>query len=228
MQQSDIEQLLIRSFEDRKLSQDEKFAVAELGQNLSGQRDKISFVRNRAFSLLLEQGAFSEEQFRAIKWLENLVKTLDKNSATESVDADACFSPGTDCQQRILSLCNNAHNSIDVCVFTISDNQLSDALFSAHQRGVNVRIISDNDKRNDKGSDVYSLVEKGVPVVVDRTDAHMHHKFAIFDGKQLLNGSFNWTRSASKYNQENILVTDNKELLGKFSREFERLWNNLK
>ena len=227
MDQTYIEQALRDSFADKKLDQTEKAQLAQLTQALQQQPDKISFIRNKAFSILLEQDNFTEEQFRAIKWLENVVKTLDKNSQQPSIVADACFSPGTDCLNRIISLCNQAQHSIDVCVFTISCNDITRALLSAHQRGVSVRIISDNDKRNDKGSDVDQLDEAGIAVTVDRTEHHMHHKFAIFDNKILLNGSFNWTRSASKFNQENISTTDNPALLLAFSREFERLCQKL-
>lgn len=51
----------------------------------------------------------------------------------------------------------------------------------------------------------------------------MHHKFAIFDGQCLLNGSFNWTRSTTESNQENLLVTTNPALVEFFRKEFERL-----
>ncbi|MDU2611947.1 MAG: phospholipase D-like domain-containing protein, partial [Pseudomonas aeruginosa] len=40
----------------------------------------------------------------------------------------------------------------------------------------------------------------------------------------LLNGSFNWTRSASVSNEENLLVTDDAVLIGAYRREFEELW----
>jgi hypothetical protein len=36
----------------------------------------------------------------------------------------------------------------------------------------------------------------GIPVEVDRIEAHMHHRFAIFDGARLISGSYNWTGSA--------------------------------
>jgi phosphatidylserine/phosphatidylglycerophosphate/cardiolipin synthase-like enzyme len=55
----------------------------------------------------------------------------------------------------------------------------------------------------------------------------MHHKFALFDNETLLNGSFNWTRSASDVNQENILITQDAELVEKFSRQFDYLQTSL-
>lgn len=37
----------------------------------------------------------------------------------------------------------------------------------------------------------------------------MHHKYAVIDSRLLINGSFNWTRQAVLYNQENTVITDN-------------------
>ena len=59
---------------------------------------------------------------------------------------------------------------------------------------------------------------------MDRTEAHMHHKFAIFDGTWLLSGSYNWTRSASEANEENLIQSKDMPLLAQFSRRFELLW----
>ena len=88
----------------------------------------------------------------------------------------------------------------DLCVFTLSDDRITAEVLAAHARGVAVRIVTDNDKEFDAGSDIAQLRQAGIPVAVDRTDAHMHHKFALFDGTWLLNGSYNWTRSAAQVN----------------------------
>ena len=109
-------------------------------------------------------------------------------------------------------------------MYTISDDQLSDELIAVHRRGLAVRIISDNEKRFDAGSDIQQLIDSGVPLRIDNSPFHMHHKFALFDGRLLLNGSFNWTRSASTSNEENLLVTDDLHLVAEYRREFEMLW----
>jgi hypothetical protein len=100
-------------------------------------------------------------------------------------------------------------------------------VLAAHARGVALRFITDNDKETDAGSDVTRLRAAGVPTAVDRTDAHMHHKFAIFDGQWLLNGSYNWTRSASSHNEENLVVTNDAALLRQFQGAFDQLWSSL-
>jgi cardiolipin hydrolase len=56
-------------------------------------------------------------------------------------------------------------------------------------------------------------------------DGHMHHKFAIFDGVHLINGSYNWTRGAANINYENLIDTSDPWTLQRFASEFERLWN---
>ena len=114
---------------------------------------------------------------------------------------------------------------MDISVFTISDDRLSDAILAAHNRGIKVRLITDNDKAQDQGSDIFRLIDEGIPVRMDNTENHMHHKFALVDKSILANGSFNWTRSATDYNQENILVTNEPKLVNAYLAEFESLWN---
>jgi phosphatidylserine/phosphatidylglycerophosphate/cardiolipin synthase-like enzyme len=113
---------------------------------------------------------------------------------------------------------------MDICVFTIADDSLTEGILDAHQRGVAVRLISDDDKRHDSGSDIDRLRNAGIAVVLDDSEAHMHHKFAIFDGRWLLNGSFNWTRSASRINEENLVATNDPAQLRGFAEQFEALW----
>ena len=52
----------------------------------------------------------------------------------------------------------------------------------------------------------------------------MHHKFALIDGKYLVNGSFNWTRQAVTGNNENVLITSDNNLVNAFKMEFNKLW----
>lgn len=113
---------------------------------------------------------------------------------------------------------------VEVCVFTITDNRISEAIARAHRRGVQVRVVTDDDKLFDPGSDIQQLAAAGVPVRMDKTEYHMHHKFAIFDGTLLLNGSYNWTRAAALYNEENYILTGDPRLIRPFAELFQQLW----
>ena len=105
---------------------------------------------------------------------------------------------------------------------------IAEAIEKAHRRGVEVRILTDDDKSADRGSDAGRLAARGIPLRVDRSPGHMHHKFAISDRRILLNGSYNWTRSACTSNNENIAITNHKPLVQQFEKEFLRLWKHLR
>ena len=118
-------------------------------------------------------------------------------------------------------------------MFTITDDRITRAILDAHGRGVKIRVISDNEKWRDPGSDINKLRDAGIPVKLDNIhnhadphlNGHMHHKFAIFDGSRLVTASYNWTRGAAETNYENIVDTADAKLLAAFAAEFERLWN---
>jgi mitochondrial cardiolipin hydrolase len=224
MRQQELEQWLITSLEDFKLSQSEALELREILPRLAN--DDIAFARNKAFQLAREPIRIGGDNAVAtLLWLEKFNKTIDnfRQSETSSI-AEAHFSPGEDCRRQLLDLLVGVRKSIDISVFTISDDRLSDAIVTAHKRGVNVRLITDNDKAYDQGSDVFDLIDLGLSVRMDASENHMHHKFAVIDKKILVNGSFNWTRSATDYNQENILVTDEPKLVTAYLNEFEDLW----
>ena len=218
-----LDQQLRDSLGDLKLSTDERDELRQLGDNLTS--DQLRFMRNRAFALVRELVRQPEQAEAALKWLEQVIKTLDRTPtiAPQGI-ASAHFSPGESCRRKIRELLQQARHSVEICVYTISDDQLSEAILACHQRGIAVRVLSDNDKLYDDGSDIQWLRERGVPLRVDNSPFHMHHKFAIFDQRILLNGSFNWTRSATTSNEENLLVTDQPQLVASFRSEFDTLW----
>ena len=116
---------------------------------------------------------------------------------------------------------------VDLCVFTITDDRLTSAILEAHHRGVRIRIITDDDKAADLGSDAAQFLNAGIALRTDRSRYHMHHKFAVFDGTLLLNGSYNWTRGAAENNEENFIITSDRRLVEEFSAAFEKLWKQV-
>lgn len=222
MQINDLEKMLIKSLVDFKLDQDEKVILKNLAQSL--EPDQLNFIRNKSFELTRNiVGQSASEAMMAYNWLEKVIKAIQIVAPSNGIKSEAFFSPGEDCKNKIIHLISHAKRQIKICVFTISDNTITQAIVDAHNRGIHIAIISDNDKSNDKGSDIEFLSKKGVSVILDHAPSHMHHKFAIFDEQILLSGSFNWTRSATTSNQENILVTGDKGLITAFDRKFEQL-----
>ncbi len=223
-----IEEALEITLQDFRLTRGEKRALAKVVEKTGGDEQRLAYARNFAFKLVREQLGGDNDSL-LVDWLEDALKVLQPAESKDdsTPNSEAFFSPQDRCVGRIQTLFSAARRSVDVCVFTITDDRIKESILDAHRRGVAVRIISDNDKSSDLGSDVDQLSRAGVPVRVDRTEYHMHHKYAIYDSKQLLTGSYNWTRSASKYNEENFIVTNDTKLLKSFRHAFQKLWDEL-
>ena len=117
-----------------------------------------------------------------------------------------------------------ARHTIAVCVFNIASSELCDVLIVAHQAGVIVRVVTNNEQMLHSGNQVNRLRAAGIQVRVDETEYFMHHKFAVVDGALLLTGSLNWTTQGLCGNQENVILTSEPALVQPFSKQFEVLW----
>ena len=214
-----------RAFTDSTLSVEEarqlRQRLAEHGQHGADLHE----LRHELFALA--RSRFNSFQDKAVvEWLEAASALLLPPAASpaRTTRAEVHFSPGPECVAAIQRFIGQAARQLDICVFTVADDRLTNALLTAHRRGVLVRLLTDNDKLFDRGSDVRQLFTAGIPVRIDRTEYHMHHKFAVADKRTVLTGSYNWTRSAAEHNLENLLITDDHATVQPYAREFERLW----
>ena len=218
--------MLAETLEDRRLSRAEGQALREVLRGLSPDRRKIAEIRTRAFDAARE-AATGKESGELLDWLEEIMRILFSvaHEGRKATQCEAAFSPGPDCVGRIRGLFRGAREKVDAAVYTLTDDRIAGAILDAHGRGVAVRIIADDVKCDDRGSDLARLSKAGVSVATDSEESHMHHKFALFDDSLVLTGSYNWTRSAAAENQENIVISGDQRLLGAFREEGDRLWN---
>lgn len=227
MTSSSLADVLRQTFDDRHLSRTERRALAERISGAALDDEAVSLQLHHAFELAateLKDGPSRD----VLGWIEEVVKAFRQarraNVPRAAGLAEVLMSPGELCVRKITSLLSAARISADICVFTITDDRISRAIREAHARGVQVRIVTDNEKAFDTGSDTQALAAGGIPVRVDDSPFHMHHKFALFDGTTVLTGSYNWTRGAASSNQENLIVSDDQRFVRPFAEEFRRLW----
>lgn len=223
MDQTQLDAILRQTLDDVRLSRSERRALGEVLAEAAPTADDLAWMRSRVFEIARAELEAWHDRL-VLDWVEDVVKVLAGAAAPPAMTAEALFTPGDDAAARIVALFDSAARSVEACVFTITDDRLSRAILGAHRRGVGVRIITDDDKAFDTGSDVERLARAGVQVRTDRAASHMHHKFAIFDARLLLTGSYNWTRSACDENHENFVILDAPRLVADFSRAFEALW----
>ena len=63
---------------------------------------------------------------------------------------------------RLVKLLEAATTSVDLCIFTLTCNELANALEEAHQkRKIRVRIVADSEQAGSQGADVARLAQKG-------------------------------------------------------------------
>ena len=129
---------------------------------------------------------------------------------------------------KLISALEASQISIDVCVFTITSQSLADILIRKHREGIIVRIVTDCEKMDLNCSQIEQMRSNGIQVRHDKTSYFMHHKFAIIDKNILVNGSFNWTKQAITGNQENLIISNDTELIIPYVQQFDKLWNTYK
>jgi phosphatidylserine/phosphatidylglycerophosphate/cardiolipin synthase-like enzyme len=61
-----------------------------------------------------------------------------------------------------------AQKTLHIAVFSLTDNKTANVLIDAKERGVDVKIVTDNDQLEGKGADVRRLHEEfGIPFKTD-------------------------------------------------------------
>ena len=209
-----------------RLSRSESKAFRDATNELKDDTQSLAFLRNTAFRIA--ESHITDHPKLVLRWLERVDKIIDNtrrpHTSAPHLEPTVCFSPGDTCFQLIKQTLNAARIAIDICVFTITDDRVTELLINRHKRGIPIRLISDDDKSLDDGSDIRRLKRAGIPTRIDLTSNHMHHKFAVIDHKHLLTGSYNWTRGATR-NHENLLLLHDRPIIKQYEITFKQLWN---
>ncbi len=133
-------------------------------------------------------------------------------------------------EQQLIDRINVAHSSIHIASFEFDLTQVAQALIAAHNRGVDVRWVTDDeygleaDLEPGRGQ-FKMLQDAGIEVRSDARTALMHNKFWIFDGEILWTGSTNITENGIFVQDNNTIVFSSPELAAIYEREFQEMWN---
>ena len=141
-------------------------------------------------------------------------------------DDEAIFSSKESIKESIFREVGSATSTLALAIHEITSLDMAQALLKAKQRGVKVRLIVDSKQAKAKSSQVTNLIHQGIPVkaIGGKGRGVMNHRFVIFDGKKAATGSFDWSEASEKWNDENILLLSETEVVLSYQKEFERLW----
>lgn len=133
-------------------------------------------------------------------------------------------------RNRIIPCLDNATQKIQVAMAWFTSNELFEALINALNRDVDVELILLDNAINYMyyAPDFNEFINAGGKLRIAGAEVgFMHHKFCVIDDSVAITGSYNWTYYAETRNVENIVISDNSDIVMLFSAEFQRLQNLL-
>ncbi len=164
------------------------------------------------FNEMFLEGYFGENS------LEN---TPHPDLIIDGIRIETYFSPDDSPGARIMELILDAEESIDFLYYSFTSDGLADSLLFQATQGVQVRGVLDTyQEGTGLGGEYQRLTDSGLDVFLDSHPEKLHHKVFIIDGRIVITGSYNLTRSAEIRNDENILIIHNEEIANIFLGEF--------
>ena len=145
-------------------------------------------------------------------------------SLLEGNKVEVYFSPDDGVGAHLVDILQEAQSSIDLLAFSLTSDSLADALLDAAGKGVKVRIVIERDQAGNAGSEAARLLEAGLDLQLDNNPNSMHHKVILIDSSIVVTGSYNFSRSAEDFNDENVIILHNPELAADYLVEFNRIF----
>ena len=151
------------------------------------------------------------------------VPVYAQQSAT--CEMTAYFSPWDDVVAPIHKALMEARSSVYCSLYGITNRYLTDDLITLSRRGV--KVIVGLDKRQAHGRyDLHSeLTNNGVSVIIKPKTALEHNKLCVIDGKTVIMGSYNWSYSAQKQDNSDIIIKNCPQMGRAFVDECKRIYS---
>jgi phosphatidylserine/phosphatidylglycerophosphate/cardiolipin synthase-like enzyme len=125
----------------------------------------------------------------------------------------------------LVNAINSVQSTLDIAAYEFNLASLTQAVLNARQRGVQVRVVTDDeDGLSDEETTLNQLVNAGIPVVSDERSALMHNKFMILDGTTVWTGSWNYTINDTYRNNNNALVLRSRQVVQNYQAEFNEMF----
>ncbi|KAB8143999.1 phospholipase [Chloroflexia bacterium SDU3-3] len=146
--------------------------------------------------------------------------TVQIGDATISV----FYSPEDGVAKHVLESLNQAKKSIRFMAFSYTADPIADAMISKHKAGLTVDGVFEAQNAKGTGADFSKLQNGGVNILTDGNCYIMHHKTIIIDDHIVITGSYNFTASAERSNDENLVIIDSPTIASIYLDEFSRVF----
>ena len=143
---------------------------------------------------------------------------------SDSASRVAQTAPGEEIRHLLTAAFTSARVRVWAEVYTLTDSDVLLALASAHERGVDVKVLLDPSQPYNRHS-FDGLRAAGVPVrwYPVPPGTLLHAKIGLFDGELVL-GSANWTYSGLDVNHELDMETQDPQAVAAYGSRFQLDW----
>ncbi len=144
----------------------------------------------------------------------------------DGVNIEIYFSPDDHVANRIATLLRDAKSSIYFMAYSFTADDFGDILRQKARDGLPVAGVMDESQvRSNTGSEYNFFKKAGLSVYLDGNPGLMHHKVIIIDQEIVITGSYNFTASAERTNDENVVIFFDKQIAASYLAEFRRVYD---
>jgi phosphatidylserine/phosphatidylglycerophosphate/cardiolipin synthase-like enzyme len=190
-------------------------------------RNDNNLLRLRSIPLAEMFTAEFEEMFTAKKF--GVSSPEGKSAAavpTEGGAVEVYFAPEDRVAARVIRAIREARTSIHFLAFSYTSDTIAEAMIGRLADGLSVfGVLEGAQVRANTGDQFAPLAAGGATVYLDANPRNMHHKVILLDGGIIITGSYNFTGSAERKNDECLMILHNPELAGLFESEFRRIFD---
>lgn len=134
------------------------------------------------------------------------------------------FCPNRFCELSVLDKVKESEKNIVCMIYSFTLDDLADELINAKQRGINIKIILENQQIT-QYSEYQKLKANNIDVILDNRPFLMHNKFCVIDEETLMTGSMNFSVNGINNNDESLLIIKDKNLSLQYYNYFKTKWN---
>jgi phosphatidylserine/phosphatidylglycerophosphate/cardiolipin synthase-like enzyme len=134
------------------------------------------------------------------------------------------FSPHDRPATKVIETLKLAKKSIHFMAFSYTHDGIGQAMLARAAAGAEVAGVFEKTQAAGGYSEYDRLRNAGLSVFLDGNSRNMHHKAIVIDGEIVICGSFNFSESADKSNDENLLIIYNRGVAARFEEEFQRVY----
>ena len=133
---------------------------------------------------------------------------------------------GSPVEVALVAALDGAQQTVDVAIYELESQPVTEALIRAAERGVRVRVVTDGEYGLESPDATFDQLElAGIPIVSDGARrGYMHNKFVVIDGLYVWTGSTNLKPNAFYRNNNNAMLIRSSRLAQNYTAEFEELF----